>query len=284
MGACLATYLVILPVIPPRGSSCVDYCAVRPGIFSNIRYFQVQPLLPMFSDHTPITLCLKANANISVQQSTYNYLPKPDKINWDKTLAEKFVYNIQSPDCKEAVRGFLNTGILPDQKSVESATSFISSILVQSAVQAGMSIKKGVLPRRQARNNFKQMKNNPKWYDQSCTELFQNMKLISNQLNKDPKNPWLRGKLINGNKEYKRLLKFKQKQFTDNLFNDLENMNSKDPKGYMELVKSLRDNKHHQTCRKLNLIPGLNTLQAYLERKLKNPKIIYQWKNILMKT
>ena len=68
----------------PQGSSCVDYCAVSPGIFSKVRYFQVQPLLPMFSDHTPITLCLKVNANISVQQSTY----------------------IQSADCKEAVRLF----------------------------------------------------------------------------------------------------------------------------------------------------------------------------------
>jgi hypothetical protein len=43
----------------PLGSSCVDYCAVSPELFSKIRYFQVQSLLPMFSDHTPISLCLK---------------------------------------------------------------------------------------------------------------------------------------------------------------------------------------------------------------------------------
>ena len=45
-------------------------------------------------------------------------------------------------------------------------------------------------------------------------------------------------------KAHKRLEKYKQKQFTDNLFNELETMNSKDPRAYMELVKALRDNQH----------------------------------------
>ena len=73
-------------------------------------------------------------------------------------MADKFIYNIQSPDCKEAVQGFMKTGILPDQNSVENATKFLSNILTESAVNAEMPIKKGVLPRRQARNesNFKQ--------------------------------------------------------------------------------------------------------------------------------
>ena len=72
----------------PQGSSCVDYCAMSPELFSNVRYFQVKPILPMFSDHTPISLCLKVNATISVKKSNYDFLPKPDKIQWDKTLAE----------------------------------------------------------------------------------------------------------------------------------------------------------------------------------------------------
>ena len=59
----------------PLGSSCVDYCAVSPELFSKIRYFQVQSLLPMFSDHTPISLCLKVNASIHVQKSNYDFVP-----------------------------------------------------------------------------------------------------------------------------------------------------------------------------------------------------------------
>ena len=48
-----------------QGSSCVDYCASSPELFNIIRYFRVHPLLPMFSDHSPISLSLKVNALIS---------------------------------------------------------------------------------------------------------------------------------------------------------------------------------------------------------------------------
>ena len=170
----------------PQGSSCVDYCAISPELFSNVRYFQVKPILPMFSDHTPISLCLKVNATISSQKSNYDFLPKPDKIKWDKTLAEKFIFNVQSPDCKDAVRGLMSIGILPDQNSVENATSFKTNILVESAVKAKMPFKKGVLPRRQARHesSFKTFKTYPKWHDQSCSDKIRNIKLTSDLLNK----------------------------------------------------------------------------------------------------
>ena len=229
------------------GSSCVDYCAVSPQIIKQIRYFQVNPLLPIFSDHTPISLCIRVNANINVQKSHYDFLPKPDKIQWDKTLADKFLINIQSPNCKEAVRGFMQTGILPDQNSVENATTFITNILVESAVKSEIKIKKGVLPRKQARNDNYVKPKQPRWHDQSCSETLSNLKKTSLLLNKDPKNAWLRGKLISETKEYKRLVKFKQKQFTDNLFNELELTRSKDPRAYMELVKALRDGKHDRS-------------------------------------
>ena len=229
----------------PLGSSCVDYCAVSPELYSKIRYFQVQPLQPFFSEHSPISVCFKVNADISLNRVEYEYLPKPGKLQWDKTLAEKFLINIQSPDCKEAVRGFMATGILPDQNSVENATSFITIILVESAVKADMKIKKGVLPRRQAQANFRYEKpKKPKWHDQSCFDSLRDLKRTSVLLNKDPKNGWLRGKLVSESKQYKRLVKYKQKQYTDNMFNELEKMQSKDPRAYMELVKALLDGKH----------------------------------------
>ena len=97
------------------------------------------------------------------------------------------------------------TGILPDQNSVENATSFITNILVESAVKADMTIKKGVLPRRQAQANFRYEKpKKTKWHDQSCFEGLREIKRTSYLLNKDPKNAWLRGKLVSESKKYKR--------------------------------------------------------------------------------
>ena len=43
------------------------------------------------------------------------------------------------------------------------------------------------------------------------------------------------------NKEYKRLQKFKQGQFTEKLFSELESMHNNDPRKYMQLVNSLKN-------------------------------------------
>ena len=88
------------------------------------------------------------------------------------------------------------------------------------------------------RKNHK--KSHPKWHDLSCSEAHRKVVLTSKLLKNYPKNPYLRGKLQTETKNYKRLAKSKQKEFVDNLFSKLENMEESDPKGYMELVKSMR--------------------------------------------
>ena len=51
----------------------------------------------------------------------------------------------------------------------------------------------------------------------------------------------LKGKLVTETKTYNKLVKSKQKQFVDCMFDQLDAINKNDPKGYMDLVKSLRD-------------------------------------------
>ena len=237
-----------LTCFTPRGSSCVDYCAASPELINQFRYFQVKPPILSYSDHCPIGVCLKVHINIQKNETLeYDLIPKPEKIVWNRALADKFVNLIQSPDCKESIQGFINTGILPNQTSVDSATKFISDILIETAKKADMPIKPGVLPRRQARHESNFHKNKPKlpkWHDQSCFLAFKNIKLTSQLLQKDPKNAWLRGKMSTETKEYNRLVKYKQKEYTNNMFNELESMHSTDPKAYMDLVKALRDGKH----------------------------------------
>ena len=67
------------------------------------------------------------------------------------------------------------------------------------------------------------------------------MKKTSKLLFANPRNPWLKGKLFQESKLYKRLVKYKQKTFTDNLFLQLQSMHGSDPKKYMDLVNSLRN-------------------------------------------
>ena len=136
---------------------------------------------------------------------------------------------------------------MPNQTSIDSAVDFVTNTLIKTAENAGMSYKvgclpKGAIPRRSARVHFGscKRKHHPKWHDVECSELLRNLKLTSSLLSRDPKNSFLRGKLFGESKQYKRLTKYKQKLFTENLFSQLESMQSSDPKKYMELVKSLK--------------------------------------------
>ena len=231
----------------PRGNSTVDYAAASPSLFRSVRYFSVSSLMPHLSDHTPIELALKVKIYSSIEPSNYTLLPKPDKVSWDRQLSDKFKFLLESPDCKESFQNFVETGIMPNQVSLDSAVDFVSNVLIKTAENAGMSLKtgaipKGAVPRRSARvhlNSCKR-KSHPKWHDQDCSTVLTSLKKTSKLLAADPKNPWLKGKIIQESKDYKRLVKLKQKLFTDNLFSQLKTMHGSDPKQYMDLVNSLR--------------------------------------------
>ena len=60
-------------------------------------------------------------------------------------------------------------------------------------------------------------------------------------LKSDPDNTYLRSKLRSVTKEYNRLVKFKQKQFVENMFSELDSMQHDNPRGYMQLINSMRD-------------------------------------------
>ena len=60
-------------------------------------------------------------------------------------------------------------------------------------------------------------------------------------LKSDPKNSYLRGKLQTETKFYNRLVKSKHKEFVDKMFAELDSLENSDPRGYMQLVKSMRD-------------------------------------------
>ena len=87
----------------------------------------------------------------------------------------------------------------------------------------------------------KRKKVHPKWHDASCADVHKSILLTSKLLKNDPKNAFLWGKLFTDKKHYKKLTKNKQKEFVDKLFTELDSIKDNNPKGYMDLVKTLRD-------------------------------------------
>ena len=80
----------------------------------------------------------------------------------------------------------------------------------------------------------------PKWYEENCTLAFRNVQKTSKLLKTRPNDPYLRGLLSRETKFYNKLIKQKQSEFTKNIFKELDNLESKDPRAYYELIKQLR--------------------------------------------
>ena len=189
----------------PRGCSAVDIGAVSPSLFNDIRYFLVDRPHLHLSDQTPIELGLAVHMrpvpSASNNMSNCSLSSKSDNIVWDKNLADKYKLLLQTPECKQSLAGFLETGILPNQTSVDSAVSFLSNIMVETAKLSGMNMKKGAVPRRSARvhdNTF--VRKNPNWHDQDCQSLLNSIKQSSKLVSSYPNDPWIRGKIAEGHK------------------------------------------------------------------------------------
>ena len=169
----------------------------------------------------------------------YVYMAKPVNIRWAAACKDAFCNAVKSPACRQAVSGFLQTGILPDQSSIDEATAFLTNLMKHSAKVAGMDIRKGALPRHQARPD-QVRKGRPKWHDVSCQSAYRKVKLSAELLAKYPNSQYLKSKLITESKEYKKIVKSKQKLYLSGIFDQLEDTYARNPKKYMDLVRSLK--------------------------------------------
>ena len=83
--------------------------------------------------------------------------------------------------------------------------------------------------------------NKPKWFHSSLEVIQSQLRVTSRLLSLHPNNPYLKGKLFTESKDYKRLRQQKKRQYVESMFVELEAMHKSNPKGYMDLVQSLRD-------------------------------------------
>ena len=86
-------------------------------------------------------------------------------------------------------------------------------------------------------------KDSKKWYDYTCLEMGKRLKLLGKLCEKDPKNSYLRGRLVITRKEYKKLIKHKKHQWKESMIRRLEEIEDKNPTEYWKLIKELKDRK-----------------------------------------
>ena len=80
-----------------NGSSCVDYCQVSCNFYNKILSFEVLPSRS-YSDHSPISLCMKGNINLYLNNIDANEDLEPViKLTWSNTGNDQFKQHLQEP-------------------------------------------------------------------------------------------------------------------------------------------------------------------------------------------
>ena len=228
-----------------NGQSVVDYCLVSPRIYHTVSSFVVNEFLPDVSDHCSITVTLRTKFLLDHSLSdSYSYVDKPRKVAWNPVIASNFERLLQIEPSK-AFLAQIGSVAVSSQESLDAAVDSLSTFLVGTAEAAAGPSPPRRTPATSGRPRARQARRpqcrRPKWHDSSCEEIRRNMRLTSRLLKQQPSNPYLKGKLMLECKEYKKVRKAKQKEYVESMFVQLDQIHGSNPKGYMDLVKSLRD-------------------------------------------
>ena len=140
----------------------------------------------------------------------------------------------------------MSSEIVNIQSDVDKATLELSRILIDGAILADALLKPN--PKNQVKKKAggrhtvnKRRSNFPKWHDLSCCEAHRKVYTTARLLKADPENRYLRTQLRLFTKEYNKLVKSKQNQFVQNMFSELDSMEHDNPRGYMQLINSMRE-------------------------------------------
>lgn len=198
----------------PNGHSVVDYALCSPSLFKNIPTFSIGSIIPVLSDHTPISFNVKVRACGQISAQLAELSPLPDRVTWDRQLAERFTILLQAPAVKDIMAGVTSQGVAATQTGIDATAKLFSDILTSTATNAQMSVKKGIKPKQRVGLSFVRVKP-PKWHDSTCEQQFHKIKQLSNLLNKNPRDPWVRGRLNVETNHYKQQSKFVNKIFDE---------------------------------------------------------------------
>ena len=183
-----------------------------------------------------------------IMSESYDFIDKPKKMPWSEDISLRFENIIQNQSSKAFLTQFAKEP-LSSQESLDKAVESFSSFLVGAARTAGGPVagsSRPRPPRRSTAPNWKSRKRapkyfKPKWFDRTCESIQRQVRITSRLLKQQPGNPFIKGRLFKETKDFKRLCKLKKKQFVDQMFVELDELHQSNPKGYMDLVRSMRD-------------------------------------------
>lgn len=261
-----------------NGVSTVDYVICDQNLFQKFDYFMVkQPTY--LSDHSQISAWLSI-PKISDPTTTENgdspHLKQlPTQFIWSDNSSILFKSELNSQNVQKLINDFLTEDFEQTDTGISIAVSKVESILCGAAKN---SLKrKKVRQRRKVTNNI-----NKKWFDKECRFKRHEVRKLANLKRRDPLNNTVRNMFHSVLKEYRNLLKTKQRNYRNEKINQLSGTNVCS-QTFWKTFKTLPEKQNQETLppvnqnelishfEKLHSKPNMNhTRQRSIVNELKN--------------
>ena len=143
-----------------------------------------------------------------------------------------FQESFTHPAIQNELKKFMNKDINLDKQSINDATYSIHSIYEKVC---NVSLKK--------KKKKVNVNNNQKWFDTDLKKMKCQLNYKAQLMSKYPRDPIVRGSFFKLNKQFSKLRKRKKREFKDDILNQINNLESENPKEYWNLVNELRHEK-----------------------------------------
>ena len=198
----------------------------------NIQYFQVKNFIGEFSDHCCISTAIRCGRfKTQYKNNTHEY-QFPCKFIWNEHSINDYQKALASDTITQMVHSFQNTYFGHTNTSIDYMVENLTNIY---STTAELSLKR-VKPRHTNSNKTKQKP----WFNGDLMQLKKEVHYLSDLIQKEPGNPVVRLMFFKTLKTYNKSRKQRARQFKQGILNKLDDLHSKDPKAYWNLLNTLK--------------------------------------------
>ncbi|KAK3103091.1 hypothetical protein FSP39_016377 [Pinctada imbricata] len=206
-----------------NGCSTVDYCIAQEDLLQDLQMFKVHEFKGNLSNHCKISTQLSISAKIKNSRIDTHPLTK---VKWTEEMKMKYKIAIQTTQFLEAVES-LSTNV---EEDINTLINELSNLLV------------GILPRNNKSTEKKKRKSKrQKWYDQDCRDMKSSLYKLNRSLIKNPYDKEIREKFFHIRKSYKKLLRYKMKQYKNEIIEKIDTLKSSNAGEFWKLVRELKE-------------------------------------------
>ena len=225
--------------------STIDYILCDVSLIPDVHYVKVHDLTP-YSIHCMISCRFNVNMSNSngISDDVHSVIlnDQPSQFTWNTTSVSKWQSALNDTETRHQVDSFIKSASDTSNSNSDLLVNKFTTMLNSIGHKAGIQKKKP----NSALKSKKSMKASHKWYDDDCRQTHRKLNSISRCIRKNPTNAV---NLIDSyralRRKYRKLLKSKKHAFRSNIFNMLDNLESKDPKAFWNLYNELTGQQKH---------------------------------------